>query len=51
MPASPTPPSAPPLAADADRRQSLAELFPPGQLTSYLSPFGDEVLGWAIRYA
>ncbi|RAJ61691.1 minor capsid protein 2 [Streptomyces sp. Amel2xB2] len=39
------------LAAEADRRQLLAELFPAGQLAPELSPFGDEVLGWAVLYA
>ncbi|MEL3944490.1 phage minor capsid protein [Streptomyces sp. LNU-CPARS28] len=39
------------LAAEADRRQLLAALFPAGQLVADLSPFGDDVLAWAIRYA
>ncbi|MFE1773751.1 phage minor capsid protein [Streptomyces sp. NPDC059008] len=39
------------LAAEADRRQLLAEVFPGGQLAVDLAPLGDEVLGWAVRYA
>lgn len=39
------------LAAEADRRQLLAAVFPGGQLAPDLSPFVDEVLAWAIRYA
>ncbi|MGW1489788.1 phage minor capsid protein [Streptomyces sp. NPDC002402] len=39
------------LAAEADRRQLLATVFPGGHLAADLTPFGDEVLGWAIRYA
>ncbi|WP_329148269.1 phage minor capsid protein [Streptomyces sp. NBC_01456] len=39
------------LAAEADRRQLLAELFPGGQLAGDLSGFPDEVLGWAVLYA
>ncbi|WP_405659753.1 phage minor capsid protein [Streptomyces sp. RK9] len=39
------------LAAEADRRQLLAVLFPGGRLASDLSTFGDEVLAWAVRYA
>ena len=39
------------LAAEADRRQLLAGLFPAEQLAPDLSPFGDEVLGWAVLYA
>ncbi|MFJ6748280.1 phage minor capsid protein [Streptomyces sp. NPDC091266] len=39
------------LAAEADRRQLLAELFPGGQLAGNLAEFPDEVLGWAVLYA
>lgn len=39
------------LAAEADRRQLLAALFPGGRLAPDLSGFGDDVLGWAVRYA
>ncbi|MGY5129222.1 phage minor capsid protein [Streptomyces nigrescens] len=39
------------LAAEADRRQLLAELFPDGQLAGDLSGVPDEVLGWAVLYA
>ncbi|MEV0438953.1 phage minor capsid protein [Streptomyces spectabilis] len=39
------------LAAEADRRQMLADLFPGGSLADDLTGVGDEVLGWAIRYA
>lgn len=39
------------LAAEADRRQLIAALFPGGQLAGGLSEFPDEVLGWAVLYA
>ncbi|MGW6481312.1 phage minor capsid protein [Streptomyces sp. NPDC055059] len=39
------------IAAEADRRQMLAALFPAGQLAADLTPFGDDMLGWAMRYA
>ncbi|MFM9368148.1 phage minor capsid protein [Streptomyces sp. Da 82-17] len=39
------------IAAEADRRQLLAALFPAGQLAADLFPFGDDLLGWAMRYA
>ncbi|MEU2746665.1 phage minor capsid protein [Streptomyces collinus] len=39
------------LAAETDRRQLLAAVFPGGQLAADLSPFGGDVLAWAIRYA
>jgi minor capsid protein 2 len=39
------------IAAEADRRQLLAAVFPGGQLAPDLSELGDDVLGWAIRYA
>ncbi|MFC8095363.1 phage minor capsid protein [Streptomyces sp. NPDC057301] len=39
------------IAAEADRRRLLAEVFPAGQLAGALSTLGDEVLGWALRYA
>mgnify|MGYP001436630643 CR=1 FL=1 len=39
------------IAAEADRRQLLAEVFPGGRLTADLSGIGDDVLGWAVRYA
>ncbi|MDT0346767.1 phage minor capsid protein [Streptomyces litchfieldiae] len=39
------------IAAEADRRQLLAEVFPGGQLAANLAELGDEVLGWAVRYA
>ncbi|MGW2209920.1 phage minor capsid protein [Streptomyces sp. NPDC001781] len=39
------------VAAEADRRQLLAEIFPGGSLASDLSTVGDDVLGWAMRYA
>ncbi|WP_406321040.1 phage minor capsid protein [Streptomyces sp. NBC_00519] len=39
------------IAAEANRRRLLAEVFPGGQLAGDLSTLGDEVLGWAIRYA
>ncbi|WKX70039.1 hypothetical protein [Streptomyces sp. XD-27] len=39
------------IAAEADRRQLLAALFPAGQLSAGLAGFGDDVLGWAVRYA
>ncbi|MDT3395585.1 phage minor capsid protein [Streptomyces sp. B1866] len=39
------------LAAEADRRQLLAETFPAGRLRPDLDQVGDDVLGWALRYA
>lgn len=39
------------LAAEADRRQLVAEVFPAGRLADDLTRFGDDVLGWAVRYA
>ncbi|GAU67677.1 putative pilus assembly protein [Streptomyces sp. NBRC 110611] len=38
------------LAAEADRRRLLAEVFPGGRLAADLSAVDDEVLGWAMRY-
>ncbi|SOB83145.1 Phage minor capsid protein 2 [Streptomyces sp. 1331.2] len=38
------------LAAEADRRQLLADVFPGGRLRDDLSPVADDVLGWAMRY-
>ncbi|MGW3442183.1 phage minor capsid protein [Streptomyces sp. NPDC001076] len=39
------------VAAEADRRELLATVFPGGTLASDLSGIGDDVLGWAMRYA
>lgn len=39
------------VAAEADRRQLLAEIFPEGTLAPDLSGVGEDVLGWAMRYA
>lgn len=39
------------IAAEANRRRLLAEVFPGGRLAADLSTIGDDVLGWAIRYA
>ncbi|QKW54680.1 phage capsid protein [Streptomyces buecherae] len=39
------------IAAEANRRRLLAEVFPGGQLAADLPTIGDDVLGWAIRYA
>ncbi|CAL9296774.1 phage minor capsid protein [Streptomyces sp. SudanB25_2051] len=39
------------IAAEAHRRRLLAEVFPGGRLAADLSTIGDDVLGWAIRYA
>ncbi|MFI5686779.1 phage minor capsid protein [Streptomyces sp. NPDC051636] len=39
------------IAAEANRRRLLAEVFPGGRLAADLSTVGDDVLGWAIRYA
>ncbi|MCQ8829852.1 phage minor capsid protein [Streptomyces malaysiensis] len=39
------------IAAEANRRRLLAEVFPDGRLADDLSGIGDDVLGWAIRYA
>ncbi|MEU3613126.1 phage minor capsid protein [Streptomyces sp. NPDC006872] len=39
------------IAAEANRRRLLAEVFPDGRLAEDLSQLGDDVLGWAIRYA
>jgi len=39
------------IAAEANRRRLLTEVFPDGRLAEDLSPLGDDVLGWAIRYA
>ncbi|WP_405018165.1 phage capsid protein [Kitasatospora sp. NBC_00070] len=38
------------LAAEADRRQLLAEVLPGGRLLPDLSDIADDVLGWALRY-
>ncbi|MFD4659332.1 phage minor capsid protein [Kitasatospora sp. NPDC058444] len=38
------------LAAEADRRALLAELFPGGRLLADLSQVADDRLGWALRY-
>ncbi|MEV0260393.1 phage minor capsid protein [Streptomyces sp. NPDC050617] len=38
------------LAAEADRCQLLAEVFPGGRFAADLSHLGDDILGWAIRY-
>ncbi|MBT2511936.1 hypothetical protein J7I98_40590 [Streptomyces sp. ISL-98] len=37
--------------AEANRRRLLAEVFPDGWLAADLSNVGNDVLGWAIRYA
>ncbi|MCA6093482.1 phage minor capsid protein [Streptomyces sp. SCA3-4] len=39
------------LDAEAHRRQLLGSVFPGGRLAADLSGVGDDVLGWAIRYA
>ncbi|MEV5509041.1 phage minor capsid protein [Streptomyces orinoci] len=39
------------LATEADRRDLLRQVFPGGALAADLSTVGDDVLGWAIRYA
>ncbi|MFF4738788.1 phage minor capsid protein [Streptomyces sp. NPDC001262] len=39
------------LDAEAHRRHLLATVFPGGRLAADLSGIGDDVLGWAIRYA
>ncbi|WP_406353239.1 phage minor capsid protein [Streptomyces sp. NBC_00658] len=39
------------IAAEANRRRLLSEVFSDGRLAEDLSPLGDDVLGWAIRYA
>ncbi|MGC9541595.1 phage minor capsid protein [Streptomyces sp. UG1] len=39
------------IAAEANRRRLLAKVFPDGRLAEDLSTVGDDVLGWAIRYA
>ncbi|MFD7103105.1 phage minor capsid protein [Streptomyces celluloflavus] len=39
------------ITAEANRRRLLAEVFPGGRLAEDLSALGDDVLGWAIRYA
>lgn len=37
--------------AEARRRRLLADTFPGGRLAQDLTALGDDVLGWAIRYA
>ncbi|MFH8403744.1 phage minor capsid protein [Streptomyces sp. NPDC018019] len=39
------------LAAEAHRRHLLGALFPGGRLVADLSAVGDDLLGWAMRYA
>lgn len=39
------------LDAEAHRRHLLGNVFPGGRLAADLSGVGDDVLGWAIRYA
>ncbi|WP_432110793.1 phage minor capsid protein [Streptomyces sp. YPW6] len=39
------------IAAESNRRRLLAAVFPDGRLAEDLTGFGDDVLGWAIRYA
>jgi hypothetical protein len=41
----------PAIGAEINRRRLLAEVFPGGRLASDLSAVGDDVLGWAVRYA
>jgi len=39
------------LAAEAHRRDLLAQVFPGGQLTGDLAELGDDVLAWSMTYA
>ena len=41
----------PAIGAEMNRRGLLAEVFPGGRLADDLSAVGDDVLGWAVRYA
>ncbi|MEV7501724.1 phage minor capsid protein [Streptomyces sp. NPDC093018] len=41
----------PAIGAEIHRRRLLAEVFPDGGLAADLSDVGDDVLGWAVRYA
>ncbi|MEU3710496.1 phage minor capsid protein [Streptomyces catenulae] len=41
----------PAIGAEMHRRRLLAEVFPDGRLARDLSGVGDDVLGWAVRYA
>lgn len=41
----------PAIGAEIHRRRLLAEVFPDGRLAGDLSGIGDDVLGWAVRYA
>lgn len=41
----------PAIGAEVHRRRLLAEVFPGGRLAPDLSAVGDDVLGWAVRYA
>ncbi|MEU8680780.1 phage minor capsid protein [Streptomyces sp. NPDC048611] len=41
----------PAIGAEIHRRRLLAEVFPGGRLARDLSSIGDDVLGWAVRYA
>ncbi|MCT9090597.1 phage minor capsid protein [Streptomyces sp. ASQP_92] len=39
------------IGAEIHRRRLLADVFPSGRLAGDLSGVGDDVLGWAVRYA
>ncbi|MDT0423528.1 phage minor capsid protein [Streptomyces evansiae] len=41
----------PAIGAEIHRRRLLADVFPDGRLARDLSAIGDDVLGWAVRYA
>ncbi|WAU09944.1 phage minor capsid protein [Streptomyces nigrescens] len=41
----------PAIGAEIHRRRLLGEVFPGGRLARDLSAIGDDVLGWAVRYA
>ncbi|MEV5567569.1 phage minor capsid protein [Streptomyces sp. NPDC052196] len=41
----------PAIGAEMHRRRLLADVFPGGRLAGDLSGIGDDVLGWAVRYA
>lgn len=41
----------PAIGAEMHRRRLLADVFPGGRLAPDLSGVGDDVLGWAVRYA
>lgn len=41
----------PAIGAEMHRRRLLADVFPAGRLAADLSGVGDDVLGWAVRYA